>query len=60
MVKSYSEQINAVLVQVLHHGRQVPRLPLGERVLVVRQRLHLWPDVIVGSTKGPGKERNHA
>ena len=50
---TYGQQVQAVLVQVLHHGGQVPRLPLGEGVLVVGQGLHLWPDFVVGGPEGP-------
>lgn len=52
---SYRQQVQAVLIQVLHHGRQVATLPLGEGVFVVRQVLHVGPNVIVWSSQSPEK-----
>lgn len=44
---TYREQVQAVFIQVLDVGREAPRLPLGESVLVVLQGLYFWPHFVV-------------
>lgn len=57
---SYRQQVQAILVQVLHHGRQVARLPLREGVLVVGQALHIRPNIVVWSSQSPEKTRRES
>lgn len=54
---SYRQQVQAILVQVFHHGRQVARLPFREGVLVVRQALHIRPNIVVWRSQSPEETR---
>lgn len=52
---SYRQQVQAILIQVFYHGRQVSTLPFGKSVFVVRQVLNIGPNIIVWGPQGPEK-----
>lgn len=55
----YHKKVDAVLVQVFHSVGQIPRFPLWEGILVVWQRLNIWPDLIVRGPQSPKTQINH-